>query len=167
VYWSSADFSVLQDIQKEIVFVSGKPVCTFDYKVIGDKLHVINLIKNSGFIPLEDKIQNKIQEFSENKGKILVFPKMQSELLETQSRTFAKALKQRGYVLRSSGLTYHRSKLAKPEGSKESISIQDVFPLLIDSSITFVVNCTLLSSSRNLPVRTFFEAISSLRYTSN
>ncbi|MHA1692786.1 MAG: hypothetical protein ACTSU7_14275 [Candidatus Heimdallarchaeaceae archaeon] len=133
VYWSSADFTVLQDIQKEIVFVSGKPVCTFDYKVIGDKLHVINLIKNSDFIPLEDKIQNKIQEFSENKGKILVFPKMQSEILENQSRTFVKALKQRGYVLRSSGLTYHRSKLSKPDGSKEAISIQDVFPLLIDN----------------------------------
>ncbi len=133
VYWSSADFTVLQDIQKEIVFVSGKPVCTFDYKVIGDNLHVINLVKNSAFIPLEDKIQNKIQEFSENKGKILVFPKMQSELLENQSRTFVEALKQRGYVQRTSGLTYHRSKLTKPEGSKESISIQDVFPLLIDN----------------------------------
>ncbi len=133
IYWSSADFTVLQDIQKEIVFVSGKPVCTFDYKVIGDKLHVINLIKNSAFIPLEEKIQNKIQEFSENKGKILVFPKMQSELLVNQSRTFVDTLKQRGYVLRSSGLTYHRSKLTKPEGSKESISIQDVFPLLIDN----------------------------------
>ncbi|MBY8999749.1 MAG: hypothetical protein KGD64_02435 [Candidatus Heimdallarchaeota archaeon] len=133
VYWSSADFDVLRDIQKEVVFVSGKPVCTFDYKVIGDKLHVINLIKTAEFILLEEQIQNKIQEFTENKGKILVFPKMQSELLENQSRSFVETLKQRGYVLRSSGFSYHRLKLTKSDGSQVLISIQDVFPLLIDN----------------------------------
>ena len=148
IYWSSADFTVLPDIQKEVVFLDGKPICSFNYKVIGDKLHIMELVKTAEFSIIEEEIQKKIQEFAENKGKILVFPKMQSELIETQSQAFVDVLKERGYVLRSSGLTYHQSKLTRPEGGRRLISIQDVFTLLIENQF--------LSSNKQISKKTDF-----------
>ena len=130
-YWSSADFTVLEDNEKELVLLSGKPICAFDYKVIGDNLHVINLRKTSEYSSYEEEIRIKIQEFAENKGKMLVFPKLESEEIKFQSKEFAKILSQRGYSARTSGLVYHLSKLAKKEVSKRLVTYDDVFPLLL------------------------------------
>ncbi len=130
-YWASADFTVLEETEKELVLISGKPICTFDYKVIGDNLHVINLRKTSEYSNYEDEIRIKIQEFAENKGKMLVFPKLESEEIETQSKEFARVLSQRGYSARTSGLFYHLSKFTKKEVNKRLVTYDDVFPLLL------------------------------------
>ena len=131
-YWASADFVSLEEFHQEILLVGGKPICTFDYKIIGDNLHIQNLMKSSEYSSYEDEARAKIQEFSENKGKILVFPELQSEVLENQSRDFAKILTKRGYLERSDGLVYHVSKLAKREGSDKLISYSEIFELLIN-----------------------------------
>ena len=130
-YWSVADFTVLDEIEKELVLISGKPVCTFGYKVIGDNLHINNLRKTSEYISYEEAIRNKIQEFAENKGKMLVFPQLESEEIENQSKEFAQVLTQRGYSARTSGLVYHLSKLVKKEVSQRLVTYDDVFPLLL------------------------------------
>jgi DNA-binding transcriptional regulator GbsR (MarR family) len=130
-YWSSADFTVLEENEKELVLLSGKPICTFDYKVISDNLHVINLRKTSEYSSYEEEVRIKIQEFAENKGKMLIFPKLESEEIETQSKEFARILSQRGYSARTAGLVYHLSKFAKKEESKRLVSYDDVFPLLL------------------------------------
>ena len=132
-YWSSADFMPLEDVQKDIVLISGKPVCSFDYKITGDDLHVQDLRKTGEYAVFEEEIRNKIQEFAENKGKILVFPKLQSELIEKQSEEFTKTMIQRGYSKRSVGMVYHLSKLSKADVSKDLIPWNEVFPLLLST----------------------------------
>ena len=130
-YWASADFTNLDEIHQELLLISGKPLCSFDYKIIGDNLHIQNLIKSSEYSNYEDEARTKIQEFSENKGKILIFPKLQSEVLETQSKNFAQVLTQRGYLARSDGLVYHIAKFTKKEGSEKLLSYGDLFELLV------------------------------------
>ncbi|MEE9410449.1 MAG: hypothetical protein V3V41_05940 [Candidatus Heimdallarchaeota archaeon] len=132
-YWGSADFMLLEDIQKDLVIVSGKPVCSFDYKIKGDNLHIINLRKTNEYSNLEEEIRRNIQGFSENKGKILVFPQLQSELIEKQSVEIANIMTQRGYSKRSAGLVYHISRLSGTETSQNLISWNQIFPYLLTS----------------------------------
>ncbi|OLS32579.1 MAG: hypothetical protein HeimAB125_07400 [Candidatus Heimdallarchaeota archaeon AB_125] len=143
-YWSSADFLNLEEIKDEIVFVSGKPVCSFDYKIIGDKLHISNLIRSVEFSNLEQEIKDKIQEFTENKGKILVYPELQSEVVENQSKVFADILSQRGYRPRPSGLVYTLKGRKLPDGDKRLFSTEEIFPLLINKQ--YLSNNTQFSS---------------------
>jgi DNA-binding transcriptional regulator GbsR (MarR family) len=147
-YWASADFINLGEMHQEVLLVSGKPICSFDYKIIGDNLHIQNLTKSSEYPSFEDEAKTKIQEFSENKGKILIFPELQSEVLENQSRVFAKILTQRGYLSRSDGLVYHVSKFTKKEGSAKLISYSDVFELLM--SIQSLTKTKLFSSKAEI-----------------
>lgn len=131
-YWSSADFLNLDEVLDELVLVNGKPVCSFEYKVDGDNLHITNLVKTPEFTNNELEIRNKIQEYAENKGKILVFPELQSEAIESQSKILANMLSKRGYQVRTSGLVSHLT--AKPQTDEESqlFFLRDVFPLLLD-----------------------------------
>jgi DNA-binding transcriptional regulator GbsR (MarR family) len=131
-YWSSADFSNLTNIEKELVLFSGKPICSFDFKIIGDNLHILNLNKTPEYNNNEGAIRDKIQEFAENKGKFLVFPKLQSEEIKTQSVDFAKVLSQRGYSSRSQGLVYHISRFSDVESGRKLLSYSDLLNLLLD-----------------------------------
>ena len=130
-YWASADFLNIDEIKSEIVYVDGKPVCSFDYKIMGDKLHVSNFIRSVDYIVLEKEIRDKIQEFTENKGKILVFPELHSEVIENQSKVFANILSQRGYRSRSSGLVYSITGKKALVGDKNLFPTEDIFPLLL------------------------------------
>ncbi|MFW9851796.1 MAG: hypothetical protein ACFFDS_02550 [Candidatus Thorarchaeota archaeon] len=147
-YWESADFVNVGEIHQEILLVLGKPICSFDYKIIGDKLHIQNLTKSSEYPSYENEAKMKIQEFSENKGKILVFPELRSEVLESQSREFAQTLTQRGYLARSDGLVYHVSKFTRKEGSDKLISHSDVFELLM--SIQSLIKTKLFGSKAEI-----------------
>ncbi len=131
-YWSSADFLNLDEVLEELVLINGKPVCSFEYKIDGDNLHITNLVKAPEFINYEIEIRNKIQEYSENKGKILVFPELQSEAKESQSKILAAILSKRGYQTRTSGLVSHIT--TKPQTDEESqlFFVRDVFRLLLD-----------------------------------
>ena len=131
-YWASADFSNIKNIEKELVLFSGKPICSFDFKIIGDNLHILNLNKTPEYSNNEGTIRDKIQEFAENKGKFLVFPKLQSEEIKAQSKDFAKALSQRGYSSRTQGLVYHISRFSDVESGRKLLSYSDVFNLLLD-----------------------------------
>ena len=131
-YWSSADFLNIDEVLDELVLINGRPICSFEYKIDGDNLHITNLVKTTEFNNYEIEIRNKIQEYAENKGKILVFPELQSEAIESQSKILAKILSKRGYQKRTSGLVSHIS--SKPQVDEESklFFVRDVFPLLLD-----------------------------------
>jgi len=131
-YWSSADFLNLDEVLEELTLIDGKPICSFEYKIDGDNLHITNLVKTSEFTVLEIEIKNKIQEYAENKGKILIFPELQSEVIENQSKILADILSKRGYQNRTSGLVSFLA--AKPITQEESqlFFLRDVFPLLLD-----------------------------------
>ncbi len=131
-YWSSADFLNLDEVQDELVLFNGKPICSFEYKVDGDKLQVSNLVKTAEFTNLEVEIRNKIQEFAENKGKILVFPELQSESIENQSKILAEILSKRGYQKRTSGLISHITAKPLSDDEDQLFFLRDVFPLLLD-----------------------------------
>ena len=131
-YWSSADFLNLDEVLTEIVLINGKPVCSFEYKVDGDNLHVTELVKTAEFNNYEIDIKNKIQEYAENKGKILVFPELQSEVVENQSKIFAQILSKRGYQARTSGMVSILSSKVQVDEDSLLFFIRDVFPLLLD-----------------------------------
>ncbi|MHA1396967.1 MAG: hypothetical protein ACTSSG_06275 [Candidatus Heimdallarchaeaceae archaeon] len=131
-YWEYADFFNMDEIKKILVLSNGQPICSFNFKIIGDNLNVVNLTRTSEYNILEEKIRRKIQEFAENKGKILVFPKLHTELLKIQSKSFARVLIDRGYSMRTQGLVYPLSKFIHPEHPTKLVSFFDLLLLLFD-----------------------------------
>ncbi len=131
-YWSSADFAVMDDTRRILIMISGLPICSFDYKVINDNLHVQNLLKTSQYSYYEEEIIKKVKEFAENQGKILVFPKTQSEALENQAKLFYEQLKKRSFTSRGSELTTSLSHIKVPQDTSKRISWIDVFPFIHD-----------------------------------
>ncbi len=131
-YWSSADFAIMDDTRRILIMISGLPICSFDYKVINDDLHVQNLLKTSQYSYYEEEIIKKVKEFAENQGKILVFPKTQSEALENQAKLFYEQLKKRSFISRGSELTTSLSHIKVPQDTSKRISWIDVFPFIHD-----------------------------------
>ncbi|MHA1259477.1 MAG: hypothetical protein ACTSRO_07535, partial [Candidatus Heimdallarchaeaceae archaeon] len=119
-YWEYADFFNMDEIKKILVLSNGQPICSFNFKIIGDNLNVVNLTRTSEYNILE------------NKGKILVFPKLHTELLKIQSKSFARVLIDRGYSMRTQGLVYPLSKFIHPEHPTKLVSFFDLLLLLFD-----------------------------------
>ncbi len=131
-YWGSADFMPLNEVKKYLVLTNGVPVCSFNYKLISNKLQVQDIRKTKKYDVIEKEIRDLIQEFAENKGKELVFPHIHSELMENQTKTMLDIMKQRGYGIRNEGVIYRYSGYSSnSQGYSVQYSWEKYAPLLL------------------------------------
>ncbi len=129
-YWKHADFMNIKEVNSHLGFINGRPLFSFDYKIINDNLHITNITKSGEYSFYEELVEKKLKEFAENKGKIVILPQTQTDLIESQSQLFVKELQKRGYMLLSQGLGNNFSK-GFIDSKAKLYSYQDLFILTL------------------------------------
>ncbi|MHA1867637.1 MAG: hypothetical protein ACTSXD_06190 [Candidatus Heimdallarchaeaceae archaeon] len=132
-YWKFSDFCPLEEIRKVTIFLSGFPVLSFDYQLIGAELTVKNLRISDSHEELQEELFNQIREYAENRGKKAILPELYSDKVKEQSSNFAKILLERGYIKTNYGFI-HSLNISKSQVNEYSSQypLSSLFPLLFD-----------------------------------
>lgn len=131
-YWNAASFFPRTEFHSMVIFESGLPVFSFDYKIDKDKLYITKFTRTAFFSHKEERILAKLREFAENLGKFAVLPQLESELLKNQAEVLAHLLLNRGYYLTNAGLTLGFQKHKTTGQLQKHVSISNLIPLLFE-----------------------------------
>ncbi|MHA1854250.1 MAG: hypothetical protein ACTSUF_12200 [Candidatus Heimdallarchaeaceae archaeon] len=132
-YWQSAAFFSKNKFHDMVIFEAGLPICSFDYKVENEKLHIINFTKTPLFAQKEERLLEKLREFAENMNKIAILPQLESELLKKQAQSFVKILGERGYTPANYGLSFgYRRGSTGGEKVVRYVNIGNLIPFLLE-----------------------------------